>query len=359
MGLVQRLVVSAVALALLPVAAAACSICLSAVDVSYGERIDNADMVLIVTRPDRSEQPVVTAIVKGEATAVDVMAATGGTFVPVAASGKGLVLVRDGLGLGWSDLGMVGLGYAEWIADVAATQPPPDDPHAAAPDVAWGQRLAIVMEQIDIPDAFVAEIVTGELTRAPYAALRAIGSGLEPEILWSQIRAMGSEMRHAPYCVMLRATGKPEQAALIETRLHLSLEQGDATDAAALLAAYLDIGGPARLDWVEETYLLDRSRSLPEVEAALLALHVHGDIYSDIPRSRVVDAYLQFIRARPQMAGFVAADLAEWQEWGATSDYVALLEAGAIADPAGEFAILAYIGQSADADAKSALDSIQ
>ena len=59
------------------------------------------------------------------------------------------------------------------------------------------------------------------------------------------------------------------------------------------------------------------------------------------------------------MAGFVAPDLAEWEEWGATADYVALLASGAVTDPASEFAIRSYVGQSPDVAARSALELIQ
>ena len=52
------------------------------------------------------------------------------------------------------------------------------------------------------------------------------------------------------------------------------------------------------------------------------------------------------------MAGFVATELAEWAEWGATDAYVALLNAEPIPDPAGAFAALTYVQRSPDAAAR-------
>jgi hypothetical protein len=48
-------------------------------------------------------------------------------------------------------------------------------------------------------------------------------------------------------------------------------------------------------------------------------------------------------------------ELADWGAWEATDDYVTLIEAGLVADPAGEFAILTYLQRSPDAAAKAVL----
>ncbi len=158
------------------------------------------------------------------------------------------------------------------------------------------------------------------------------------------------------------AHGRPEDRAELRIkragilRLQGDLAAGTFTDLSALLAAHLELRGPARLDWVARTYLFDPARGLDAIEAALTALGVHGDADAAVPRARVVEVYRRFIRERPAMAGFVAADLLRWEEWGATRDYAALLDKGAIADPAGVFAAAAYVRSSPDAAARAQLD---
>ena len=90
---------------------------------------------------------------------------------------------------------------------------------------------------------------------------------------------------------------------------------------------------------------------MPEIEAALLALSVHGSANGTVPRDRVIKAFRSFIKERPPMAGFVASKLAEWHYWEAASDYSALLKADAIADPASRLAIETYLQQSIAAQA--------
>jgi hypothetical protein len=179
---------------------------------------------------------------------------------------------------------------------------------------------------------------------------------LDPDRLRSWVVDPEIGPRHATYILLLGLAGGPEDAAAIEARLDAGWRTQDATFSAALLAADLELRGADRIGWIEATYLVDPARTLPEIEAALLALAVHGDTNRAVPRERVIAAFRRFISARPAMAGFVAPELAEWEAWDATGDYVALIEAGAVTDPAEEFAILSYLRQSPDPAAKAVLE---
>jgi hypothetical protein len=125
-----------------------------------------------------------------------------------------------------------------------------------------------------------------------------------------------------------------------------------------MLAADLELRGPSRVGWIETAYLADRTRTMPEIAAALLALSEHGKENGAVPRQRVVEAYGLFIKARKPMAAFVARDLAEWEYWDATPDYVALLASNVVADPASRYEIVSYLQRSPRADAKAALESL-
>ena len=115
-------------------------------------------------------------------------------------------------------------------------------------------------------------------------------------------------------------------AAALEQRLEAAWKSGDATNLASMLAADLELRGAARMTWVEERYLRDRARSAPEIEAALLALSVHGNANGVIPRERVIQSYRVFMKEHPEIAGYVAPDLAAWQYWDAVPEYVALMK---------------------------------
>ena len=93
-------------------------------------------------------------------------------------------------------------------------------------------------------------------------------------------------------------------------------------------AADVQLRGPVQAHVGQQHYLVDRRRSPAEIEAALTALSVHGNANAAIPRERVIAAYRTFMSAHPDIAGYVARDLAAWQYWDAVPEYVALMKSG-------------------------------
>jgi hypothetical protein len=349
----------AVALALLAVAgagpAAACAICLSAVSVSLAEEIDATDRAVLAV-PDSGGFRVL-AVLKGDGAPGEIIPAD--TLVPAPAppeAGRALLLLHNSFAGTWKAIGVAHPENAAWLRDIASAPPlASDDDHEVAPGPALAVRLALAVPRFEDADPLVAEIAHDQVARAPYAALASLAEALDPAALRAFIAAPGTAARRPSYILLLGIAGDGDDAAAIDERLGVALKRQDATDLSALLAADMELRGPGRVSWIEATYLADRRRSLPEVEAALTALAVQGEADATVPRAEVVAAFRRFIRARPAMAGFVAPELAHWQAWEASADYAALIEAGAVTDPAEEFAILTYLHRSPDPAAKAAL----
>ena len=149
---------------------------------------------------------------------------------------------------------------------------------------------------------------------------------------------------------MIGFVGGPEDGARLDRQIEAALAAHDATNLAAVIAADLTLGDPSRIDWIETRIFADKRSTMPEIEAALLALNVLGEANgAAVPRARVVAAYRDFIKLRPPMAGFVAPRLADWGSWGAAADYAALLRSDATMDPASDFAVRNYLKRAAEA----------
>jgi hypothetical protein len=71
-----------------------------------------------------------------------------------------------------------------------------------------------------------------------------------------------------------------------------------------------------------------------------------------IPRERVVQSYRMFMKAHPEIAGYVAPDLAAWQYWDAVTEYVALMQSDTRQQLPSRLAILAYLRQSPSGEAR-------
>lgn len=364
--------------------ALACPLCFSGLVITPGQKLDSADEAVLAVPTARRGEFRVVEVVKGTpdtsqpitepATSADVVGpltsqAAGTPPEEPAAAGKPLLLIRNRLTEQWTSLGLIDLAYAEWLRRVAAADRPGDDPPAktwpqttvtwsSLTDAEWRERLPLIAPELESSEPLVAEIAYGELARAPYGAMRVLEPLLDADAVLGWVSDPSRAQRRAAYLLLLGIAGDADDAAAIERRIDAALLSGDATDLAAMLAADMEIRGPDRVAWIEETFFADDSRTLPEIEAARLALSVHGGVDGTVPRQRVVEAYRFFIHEREGMAGFVAQDLADWQVWDATGDYVEILRSNRVRDPASQFAIVTYLRESPDATAQAVVDAL-
>jgi hypothetical protein len=352
----------------------ACAICFSGTVVTPGQKLDSADQAVLAVESASEGQFRVIAVVKGDVGVGDVIAesvVTPGAAeiamsmdgqiatpkVSSAAVGEPLLLVRSRTSETWISIGTIGEEYAEWLRQLAATKHGDNNQPAriwpskimawsSLTDAEWRERAAIVVPYLDAAEPLAAEIAYGELTRTPYGAMRTLRPRLEPAKLRAWIDDPKQSSRVSVHTLLLGIAGDQNDAAEFERLIDHALLARDTANLSAMLAADLELRGPARLDWLQATFFDDRQRTLPEIDAALLALSVHGAADAAVPREEVVEAYRRFINARKPMAGFVATELANWKAWDATADYVDIIRSGAVKDPAGQFGILSYLKSS-------------
>jgi hypothetical protein len=278
-------------------------------------------------------------------------------------------LLRSELAQRWTSVGTIGVEYTGWLRQLSATShiggarpriawPQASQTSSALTEAEWHERLALVLPYLENPEPLAAEIAYGEMSRAPYGAMRSFKPRLDATTIAGWVDDPKLASRRSTYTLLLGIAGGADDAARLEQRIDSAWKSRDATNLAAMLAADLELRGPSRVGWVEQRYFADRDRTLPEIEAALLALSVHGGANGAVPRNRVIHAYRLFISERKPMAGFVAQELADWEYWDATSDYVALLTSNLVKDPASHFAVVNYLQRSPHATAKAALLSL-
>jgi hypothetical protein len=284
----------------------------------------------------------VVATIKGEPPSSGMIEATavqadGGA----PASGKPLLLARDDKWPIWLSFGAIGAEHAGWLRQIVAGKSATE---MSAEE--WRARVALMLPYLENREPLVAEIAYGELAAAPYAALSATKSQLATARVRQWLADPKLAARQPMYLLLLGLGGNAQDAAVVERRLDEAWRAGDAMNLGSLIAADLQLRGPVRVAWVDERYLNDSTRSSREVEAALLALSVHGNANTTVPRERVIKSYRMFMTAHKDIAGYVAQDFAAWRYWDAVPDYVALLKAGVKQQYPSQIAIIAYLRQS-------------
>lgn len=351
-------------------AAMACQICWSGLVVTPGQRLHAADQAALAVPVIGESRFRIIEVIKGKDFAERMIAEEVlGVDATTLRTDKPLLLLRNALAQRWSSIGAIGARYAGWLRRLAANgDAARGRPKAAWPqttqtssdltDAEWRERVALVSPYLENPEPLASDIAHGEISRAPYAAMRSLKSRLEAAKIASWIDDPELAARRSAYTLLLGIAGGPDDAARLERRIEVAWHSRDATNLAAMLAADLELQGPSRVDWIEKAYFADRTRTLPEINAALLALNVHGGANAAVPRDRVIEAYRLFISERKPMAGFVARELADWEYWDATPDYVTLLKSDVVKDPASHFAVVNYLQRSPRAAAKAALQSL-
>jgi len=332
-------------------AAAACPICLGAGQSTKAEQLADAQhAVLAVPTADASRFRVIE-VIRGERPSTSTIEGGYPRVAPVAdgnvPKGQMLLLVRDDPLPTWVILGAIGKEESAWLRRLAVGK------HADELSAEeWRARVALVVPFLENRQPLVAEIAYGNIAAAPYAAVRTAKPRLDARAVRAWLADPELAERHRAYLLLLGVSGNARDVAAIEQRLEAAWKSGDATNLASMLAADLELRGVARMTWVDEKFLRDRARSTAEIEAALLALSVHANANDAIPRERVIQSYRVFMKAHPDIAGYVAPDLAAWQYWDAVPEYVALMKSDVRQQFPSRLAILAYLRQSPSGEAR-------
>lgn len=351
----------AAALALASAKAEACPLCYESARqmMTDGVKLDGADRAVLAARDSAGGPLRIVVVIKGEGAVGDVIAGLISEDGATAAAGDPSLLI-GGSADDWTSLGTIPLADADWLRQIVATrQIGGERPRRAWPltmstadslsYAGWRRRVTLVLPYLEDSNPLAARLAWGELARAPYAVMDEARSRIDAAAISAWLDDPKLSSRRATYLTLLGFVGGPEDAQRLDQRIETALSSHDATALAAMIAADLQLGGPSHVAWIESRYFVDRNRTMPEIEAALLALHVLGDANGAIPRAGVIQAFRDFIRERPAMAGFVAPQLADWGCWDAAADYAAILKSNPNMDPASQFAIGIYLKSAAEA----------
>ncbi len=325
----------ALPLLLVSAVAAACPLCIGTAARSSSQDLDELPHAVLAL-PDGQQFRVID-VIKGTSPGTML------TEVVVPDPGpadKALLLVRDDAWPMWVSLGSVSARHAAALRELAAEHP------SEADTSAWQRRLDVAIPNLENSDALLAEIAYAESAGAPYAALRAARHLLDARSLRGYVDDQSLVARLPLYLLLIGIAGNSHDADVIESKLAAAREAGIATNVSSMLAADLELRGVSRVKWLEDSYLLDPSRTTSEIQAALLALSVQANSGGPIPRERAIEAYRLFMREHKDMAGIVAPDLAAWEYWDAAPEFAALLKANVRLQGDSRAAIVAYLQQS-------------
>jgi len=321
--------------------ATACPLCLGAFQPTVAQRLVELRHAMLAQPSANGRDYRVCAVIKGDRPEGEIIPAEAIQLDFVAPPTATLLLVRDGAWSMWLGVGAVTVEHASWLRQIAGGKRSSD---MNADE--WRDRIALMLPYLEHQEPLVAKIAYGELAAAPYAALQTAKSRLAASPIRRWLADPELSARRPLLFLLLGIAGDARDAEALEEQLEASWMAGDATNLGSMIAADLQLRGPSRMAWVDAKYMGDRLRSTRELEAALLALSVLGNANDAIPRERVIQSYLMFIREHQELAGLVAWDLATWRYWGAAPVYRAIIKSNVRQHFASQIGIFEYLQQS-------------
>lgn len=335
--------------------ALACAICAPADGqntVLY--RLHAADTAVLAQLPGQGGAVRVLAQIKGPPPLAPIDKIQGLVPAPATGSQEPVLLLYNAAGQSWRAVGTLGLQRVAWLQHLAAMRPV-----GVAPVTDWPARLSVFVDDLEDPEPLVAQAAYEEVSVAPYSAMRSVRGRLVATRIQRWLDAPALAARRPLYTLLAGFAGGTDAAGDLRARMQRATQDGSAASLSAALAAYVEVLGTPGVAWIEEAYLARPDRTELEVQAAVMALGVHGTDGARVTRERVVAAYARLAAGNPAMAGFAASDLAGWGHWDMGPVYAEILGSGRPLAFAARYAMVFYLLRSPRPDARTAIEALR
>ncbi len=325
----------------LTAAVQACPICqgLGQQKPCFAEQIIAADS-LVIARATNRRTFKVEKILRGDDAAlglpVEPPKAIFGTRILVAYRGKEETLLESVS----PDL----QGFVETVLSLKTFEP--------SVNSGWSKQLNVFLPYLGNRDLRVARSAWTAWAHAPYEVVRVQTLLPDPDLLQKWLADPDRASEAALYWRLLGLQADDAIRSQLREKVMVNWNTNDARDLAALLDAELSANGKNAVKFIRERYLDDRTRTLAEIQSALLALRLQGMKGDPSMRKPVALAFENFVINRRPLAGLVASDLATWDRWNSGRTYSEIINSGEPVLPKSRPAILNYLKQCPEIDVK-------
>lgn len=219
------------------------------------------------------------------------------------------------------------------------------------------ERALFFVPYLGHSDRQLSELAHLEVARAPYSVIRVLNSPVSREKIYSVLRNIAYMEWQALYILMLGSSDRPDDVAFVLRRLQTAAKFDMVLNLSAYLTAYIEMAGQKGIDFAKNEFLAKRHRDKTVVIETLKALSIQGREGRIELRSQIIEAYGDLLVNQPELAGYVAKDLTDWQQTQFSSAMARLLMIIELDEPS-ELAVRAYLRFSGTVEALPAIQAI-
>lgn len=220
----------------------------------------------------------------------------------------------------------------------------------------WGQlrnskkRINFFAEKLNDSHGTIREQAYLEVGRAPYASIKNIARTVHRK----QIREFLANWRliewHSLFILMLGQTQHPDDKEYIRYKMETAARHSFTTNLSAWATAYMEAFPDTGLEKISALYFENDDRTVQELEQICTSLSVMGseDSIRRVPkmvnrRRRIINSYAILLDHQPEMAEWIAKDLAAWRIQALVDQLTAIRDHGSIPSSGSIFAVDYYL----------------
>ncbi len=338
-------------------AAWACAICApSAEQNSLVFRLFAAQSAVLAQPTNEVNQFAVLHTVKGTPVVRVAHASEALPNARQATNQETVLLLQSPGSISWLNAGVVPVERLDWLRRLTALRP---SNFMTSSDPGWRERVQLFVQDLEHPIPLLAQTAYDEIAVAPYTVMRTLQPALEAAKLAQWLARTELAGRRSLYNLLWGFAGNAETAVALEQSIQALGKSLSKADLSSMLAALLELRGTNAVQWIENNYFQSAERSDVELQAAILALAVHGNDEKKISRERVVQAFSVLVQSKPSRAGFVASDLGNWGRWDFVAPYTEILQSGQQQSFASRYAMVLYLMRSPSEAARTAIEQLR
>ena len=178
------------------------------------------------------------------------------------------------------------------------------------------ERLSYFLPLLTYQDKLLKDDAFNEFALASIADLYALESVLSPDEVMNVIKAPATskELKRLHW-TLLSICGQPKDAPFVREAIAKQLrESTDEIGLDSALSCFIALGGEAALSFIDDKILKNPNARYSDVNAAVLAIRVHGTELNFVPQKRLLQSFALLLN-KPDLADLVISDLARWQDW--------------------------------------------
>jgi hypothetical protein len=179
------------------------------------------------------------------------------------------------------------------------------------------RQLRSFLPYLEHPDVQIADSTHAKLSSAPYVVLQELAADLDSHQLltWIDRQSAVNNKRVSLSVVLLGICGDQRDADLVRQWIDECSAGGEPAYLAALLTAHVELNGEPAVQFLEESYIRNRDRTLGEVIATVDALRTHGEAQTTVSRERIKASFHLLLRERAALSETIIEDFKRWEDW--------------------------------------------